>query len=521
ARNGRDAFEVAYRSPEFRAAGALRLAELSAREGKLSEAESYLRDATRSAPDDLRVAEELSAILAAEHKTQESQRIARSWSLRFPENYFLLEQLGKRDLAHLADDVQRVLNTASEYMRLGLYSRALEVLARKYPPAVSDQIEPGMLAPNQHPLVAYFRGYCREKLGQSGAADFAEASKLSTAYVFPNSAAELEVLKSASHANPNDATAHYLLGTLYFSRGIENDAINEWSVARKLNPRVPVLHASMGRALLHVKHDPQQALDIFQEGLNVDTTNVELYTGIDQALSILGRPAQERVAALKRYPDQAKMPSALVYELILNLAEAGEYDAASALFRNRFFEREEGGTNVRQVWIEVELQRALSLAKNGNCSEAESAAEHLGSPVPDLAFTHDGLEPLLQAARTNYLLGILHKTCKQPERAAASFRRAAQRSDLEDAVWASRASRELPDYDQSSAKEKLESILQRTRSTSETSSHTGWWSYNAGMLDRELGETERAEKEFRNAFLYPDQMLTYHLTRLAMEGKTP
>jgi hypothetical protein len=41
------------------------------------------------------------------------------------------------------------------------------------------------------------------------------------------------------------------------------------------------------------------------------------------------------------------------------------------------------------------------------------------------------------------------------------------------------------------------------------------------MLDRELGDTQRAETEFRNAFLYPDQMLTYHLTRLAMEAKTP
>ena len=128
---------------------------------------------------------------------------------------------------------------------------------------------------------------------------------------------------------------------------------------------------------------------------------------------------------------------------------------------------------------------------------------------------------LLQSARTNYLLGILHKTCKQPEKAEAHFRRAAERSDLEDAVWANRASRELPGYDPAAAKEKLEGVLQRTRSTSELSSHSGWWSYNAAMLDRELGETQRAETEFRSAFLYPDQMLTYHLTRLGMEGKTP
>jgi tetratricopeptide (TPR) repeat protein len=520
ARNARQAFESAYRSPEFRAAGALRLGELSAQEGKLNEAESYLKEAMHSAPDDMRVAEELSAVLGAYGKNEESQQIATRWAAQFPEHYFLLEQIGKPDLPHLADDAERILNIASEYMRLGLYSRALEVLSRKYPAAVPDQTEPGALSPEQHPMMAYFRGYCRAKLGQSASADFSEAAQRSTAYVFPSRAEELNVLKAALQANPQDATAHYLLGTLYFSRGITDDALAEWALARKFNPKMPVLHASMGRALLHVKKDPQDALKVLQEGLAVDPNNVELYIGIDQALSILGRPARERVNALQRYPDRETMPSALTYELILNLAEAGEYDAATALFHNRFFEREEGGTNVRQVWIEVQLQRALALAKGGKCSEAESAADHLASPVPDLVFTHDGLEPLLQSARTNYLLGILHKTCNQPAEANASFRRAAAQWDLQDAVWASRASQELPEFEQAATKQKLEAILQRTRSTSEISSHTGWWSYNAAMLDRELGDTQQAEIEFGNAFLFPDQMLTYHLTRLALEDRT-
>ncbi|HEY7353257.1 MAG TPA: DUF5107 domain-containing protein [Terriglobales bacterium] len=519
-RNARGAFEAAYRSPEFRAAGALHLGEISARQGKLNEAEVYLKDAMLAAPNDMRVAEELSAIFGAEGKREESEKIAQKWAARFPEHYFFLEQLGKPDLPHLADDAELILNISSEYMRLGLYSRALDVLSRKYPASVANETEPGALAPDQDPMIAYFRGYCREKLGQSASADFSAASKMSTAYVFPSTAEELEVLKSASKANPQDAIAHYLLGTLYFSRGITDDALAEWALARKFNPRIPVLHASMGRALLHVRKDPQQALEVFQEGLQSDPANVELYTGLDQALSILRRPASERVAVLQRYPDQSKMPSRLLYELILNLTEAGKYDAATALFHNRFFEREEGGTNVRQVWIEVQLQRALSLAKEGKCGEAESVADHLASPVPDLVFTNDGLEPLLQSARTNYLLGTLHKACKQPEKAASSFRRAAEGSGLEDAVWATRASEELPGFDSAATKQKLDSILQRTRSTSEISSHTGWWSYNAGMLDRELGDTQRAEAEFRNAFLFPDQMLTYHLTRLALEERS-
>jgi tetratricopeptide (TPR) repeat protein len=516
--NAREAYEAAYRLPAFRAAAGLRLGELSARESNLAGAEFYLQEVMRVAPDDLRTAEEMTAVLGAEGKNEQALKHAKESLDRFPQRYFLLEQVGKPDLHHLGDDAERVLSIAAEYMRLGLYAPAVDVLSREYPPAVADQSEPGALPPQQHPMVAYFRGYCREKLGQSGAVDFNAASKLSTAYVFPSRSEDIEVLNAALRSNPQDASAHYLLGTLYFSRGLTDDALEQWTLARKFNPQIPVLHASMGHALLHVKNDPQQAVTVFQEGLVSDPANVELYTGLDQALSILGRPARERVEALQRYPDRADMPSHLIYELILNLAESGDYEAATALFHNRFFQREEGGTNVRQVWLEVQLQHALSLAQNGKCTEAVSTAGHLGDEVPDLSFTHDGLEPLLHSARISYLLGTLYTTCKQSDKAQSSFKHASAQSNLEDAVWAWKAAQELPGFEPGSARQKLESVLQQTRSTSEISSRTGWWLYNAAMLDRALGHSQQAEAEFRNALLFPDQMLTYHLTRLALSN---
>ena len=265
-REARESYEAAERLPAFRAAAGVRLAELSARAGKPQQAESYLRLATRSAPDDPRAAEELSAVLEAEGQKEEAQSLANEWLARFPQRYFLLEQIGKPDLQHLGDDAERELNVASEYMRLGMYSRALDVLLRNYPPAVPDETEAGMLAPGKHPMVAYFRAYCREKLGQSSSADFNAAAHLPTNYVFPNRPEDLEVLRTAARLNLQDATAHYLLGTLYFSRGLTREALSEWEQARMLNPQIPVLHASLGRAILHEADDPEKALSVFQIG---------------------------------------------------------------------------------------------------------------------------------------------------------------------------------------------------------------------------------------------------------------
>ena len=493
----------------------MRLGELLAREGDLPSAARYLAESLRASPDDLRSAEELVALQYAVGEAPKARALAEEWLARFPLSYFLREEVGDPDLRHLANDANRVLNIAAQYMRLGLYQRALGVLSREYPAATPDESEPGALAPQNHPMVAYFRGYCREKLGQSGSVDYSAASRLSTAYVFPNSAEEITVLKAALKANSADATAHYLLGTFYFSRGLADAALSEWAEARRFNPQIPVLDASTGLALLRVKNDPERALAAFRDGLRSDPNNVAVYFGLDQTLSLLGRPPRERVEALEKYPDPANMPSGLIFELILNLAEAGNYERATALFQNRFFPREEGGTNVRQVWIDVQVQRSLALANQGRCAEALDVAEHLGSAVAGLAFTRDGLEPILKSARTNYLLGSAYLRCGKSAEAQARFAAAASSDSAPELRWAWSAAQKLPGFDPEQWQKRLESALKQAEETSGTNNLSAWWFYNMGSLQQALGRTAEADATLQKVFLLPDHMLVYHLTRLA------
>ena len=81
-RDAREAYRSAYRLPAFRAAAGLRLAELSARESNLILAESYLQEVRQVAPGDLRMAEELIAVLRAENKTSEADKLAQEWLAR-------------------------------------------------------------------------------------------------------------------------------------------------------------------------------------------------------------------------------------------------------------------------------------------------------------------------------------------------------------------------------------------------------------------------------------------------------
>jgi tetratricopeptide (TPR) repeat protein len=516
-----DAYQEAMRLPPYRAAAALRLAEVQARRGALQPAKDTLMKSLQSAPEDQRAAEELAAVLRALGETADEEKLARERLARFPLSDFLREELGKPNLVHLAADPYRVLNVASEYARLGLYRRAVEVLSREYPAPKADQTEPGAVAPQSHPLVAYFRGYCREKLGESGEKDYLEASRLSTAYIFPNTVEDQQALKAAIRTNEKDATAHYLLGTWYFARKKTDEALSEWQQARKLNPQIPVLEASLGLALLHAKRDFASALKAFEEGIRNDPSNVVNYSGTVAAMTLLAKPAAERVKTLELYPDRDRMPTSLVYELALNRAEEGNYSGAIDLFRNRFFGSEEGGTNVGQVWVEVRLQEAVGLARNGHCRDALATGRALGSPVPGLSFTQNGLQPMLNSARTNYLLGELSTACGQKEEAEGRYRLSAQATDASDAVWAWASAKKLGSYDPALWQERLTLALSKAESSARTSAYQGWWVYSVGVLQLALGRDDQAKASLRESLLLPENRMSYHFSRLALEGATP
>jgi tetratricopeptide (TPR) repeat protein len=345
------------------------------------------------------------------------------------------------------------------------------------------------------------------------------ASKLSTSYVFPSTATEITVLRSALRSNPSDATARYLAGTFYFSKGLADNALREWSTAEKDNPQIPVLSASTGLAELHIKNDPEKALSAFERGINSDRENIAVYMGMDQALSLLQRPAKERAAALVKYPHLDSAAPALIFELILNRAEAGDFDGANQLFHDRFFPREEGGTNVRQVWIEVQLQRVVALAKAGKCDEALAGAQRLGSEVPGLAFTDDGLESILQLSRTNYLLATAYAACGNPEVSGSKFKAAIGSSAPDQIHWGWLAAQKLPGFKPEDWRERLNTAFDQAAARSETSQYPSWWMYNAGLLAQDLGRTDEASFRFHQALLLPDRMLAYHFTRLARTEK--
>ena len=493
-------YQAAARVPAWHAAASLKLGELLAREGH---AESALEQ-LRAARSDLRAEEETVAI----------ERVLRRPIDAAPEgrpSAFLEWDAGLRDarlMRYLAADPERVLNIAAEYMRLGLYRQALELLQCDFPPVPPEEAEPGAVLPQQYPMVAYYRVYCRLKLHENPGVDYVAAGRMSTRYVFPSRPEDLAVLREVVRTDRNDMQAHYLLGTQLFARGLTDAALAEWNAARDGKAPIPVLHADIGRVLLREKDDAAGALRAFREGMKIDPLNLELYDGVDESLSLMGRPASELAASLAQYPDLAHMPAELVYALALERAEAGDFDGATALFHHRFFAREEGGTNVRQVWVEVKTLQALADAAAGRCEAALTAADGLGLEAPGLDFTKDGLQPFVDTARTQYLIGQVESQCGSAAQAKDRWRRVAKATGTANLGWAWSAAKKLGVADKAEWNRRLEAALRQANESP----------YVAATLDAALGRQSAAAAHFREVLLLPDRMMAHHLARMAMAG---
>lgn len=512
-REAKTDYEMAYRQAEFRSRAAARIGALQARQGNLQAALSFLKDAVEAAPLDVRVSEQLEAVTRASGHTAEADRLAHLGLATHPMSDFLKEETGTPDLPHLAADPYRVLRVATEYMDLGLYQNALTVLLRTYPEVPADRSEPGSVLPQKHPLVLYYAAYCKLKLGKGVNTDWQAAERLSPSLVFPSSPMDRTVLEAALAANGSDATAQYLFGTLLFSKAEYDSGIKHWTEAKRLAPKLPVLDANLGKAWLHLKSDPQRALAAFHDGTENDPSNAEIYVGLDAAMSLNGVPAKERAAALGRYPGvesnavaPAAMPSNLVYQLALTRAEAGQFDQALALFKDRFFPSEEGGVNAAQVLFEIKLMQAEAEAAAGKCSDA----------LAWIAGEHPGLSLNGAVARSYVRMAAIAKACQQPQQSEQLLQKAAASKGGADSAWAARAQKLLGSADVAH-RQKLQASLAAAERVTDTSSFTGWWWYNIGTMQSALHNDEQARAAFNKALLLPDSLMSHHLSRAAME----
>jgi tetratricopeptide (TPR) repeat protein len=523
--------ESAQRFRSTRLAAGVELARLLARGGHLETALELLQDLTHESPRaTVPRALEIS-LLRHLGRTSDALERAQKVHVVDPTSSFVryeLERLGQPDPAlwtHLGADANRVLDLVDQYLSFGAADAALDLLERQYPAVDPPAREPGAVPPNQSPLVAYYRGYVRAKTGASPAADFDQARSLPTAYVFPSRRSSYHVLNEAIKANPSDGIAQFLLGSLYLSSGLAQPAIESWQRVRQVRPQTPVLHRNLGLTLLQ-RSDYAEARTVLQEGVAVDGENVDVYLALDAALSAIGASARERASALARYPapDNAR-PASLVFKAALALAEAGDAIAAERLFFDRFFPREEGGTNVRTMYAQVRLTSARVAADEGRCDPARQILDSLSTERSGLTFTNNGLTDVIATPTLSLQAASIESACGRPAEARARWERLARPLTADGSALTlsiADAARQRLNRPRTAAElARLDRAVENATSTLDSAgtSSPGLIEYARGVLLEALGKTAEGRESLRRVFTYPDRGLSHALARAALKER--
>lgn len=378
---------------------------------------------------------------------------------------------------HLAADPERVLEIADGYMHWGLYSDALPALEYQYPVAPSIRSEPGAVPPQQYPLVAYYRGFCRERLGHSAGADYRAAAVLPVRYVFPNRAGSLPVLRAAIRWNPEDATAHYLLGLLYLDSGMIQEAARELRAAQKIRPQL-----SEARALLAAMKFPLEPAP----GPVAATPPPVKATGNTRAPA---SPSPRIPPPVSGGPSPRELAAAA-----LMAAASGNLDRALGYFTGANFPQDKQDDFVREAYIELQLQRLLALAASHRCAAADQGLTTLGYDDKSLPFTFHGFAAFMKGARFQYQLAAVEAACEDEKSARKRWDKLARmRVDIASPDYAYpylAAARLNPAESAAKATAGLEEIGRALAAAGEASRPA--LLYSQGLLLKILGKLEGA-----------------------------
>ena len=526
-RDARRHLEAAQRFRATRTAALLQLGRLAAREENADAALRHLHIAGVEAPRTSVAGALEVALLRRVGRPGDARERAHYWRTVDPTSSLLrheLTLLGEPDAAlwiHLGADANRVLDLVDQYLTIGGYAEALALLDREYPGVDPPMREPGAVLPHDSPLVAYYRGYVRGKTGGNPGADYSAARLRPLTYVFAHRRSSYAVLRSALQVNPDDPAARYLLGSLYLAHGLVEPAVEAWQRVRRARPAVPTLHRNLGLALLQGAANYPEARAVLEEGTEADSHNVDVYLILDGVLSAESASPRQRVAALRRFPAGDNMPASLVLKLALALAEAGEASEAERLFHDRFFPREEGGTNVRAVYAQVRLTSASLAAAAGHCVTSRQMLDSLSLEQAGLAFTNGGLADALAPPAMAQQVAAIEWACGRRPAALARWERLARALASDGAPMslaiADAARARLGRARTAAERVRLENALEAATSTLDSggTSNPGLVEYARGALLGALGRADESRESLRRVFVFPDRNLSHALARAA------
>ncbi len=312
----------------------------------------------------------------------------------------------------MRNDARNYDDTALDYIDAGCYDEAIGLW---------------QLAIKRNATTAmswYYLGYAFLMNGDNDAAieTFRNASSTNIDYCFPNRLDDISVLDKAIEVNPTDATAHYLLGNLYYDKRQYDIAIINWEQAAQLNSGHPTVWRNLALAYFNKQRNPEKALECMERSFALDQSDSRIFMELDQLYKRLHKPHASRLKLFNENDNLVRQRDDLIIEKATLLNLMGNHKDAILLIDSRSFHPWEGGEG--KVSAQYQIAR-VELAKREIADKRYDNAICLLEQC--LTYPHHLGEGKLQGAQENdfyYLLGVCHRALENETKATECFTKA-------------------------------------------------------------------------------------------------
>jgi tetratricopeptide (TPR) repeat protein len=239
---------------------------------------------------------------------------------------------------------------------------------------------------------------------------------------FPNKVEEILILQNAVAINPIDARAYYYLGNLWYDKRQYSEAIDCWERSVALDNLFPTVHRNLSLAYYNKLNQKERSLAEMERAFELDTTDARVLMELDQLYKISGKPFEERLELLDKYPHLVNERDDLYLERIVLLNNLHQYKAAQELLAARQFHPWEGGEGkVIGQFLLCHIELAKEAIKNGDHEQAITLLKSLEKYPDNLG---EGKLYNTPENDINYLLGCAYEGLRLADAAAARFKTA-------------------------------------------------------------------------------------------------
>ncbi len=262
------------------------------------------------------------------------------------------------------DESQTLIELSTYYSNFGLWQTALSVL---------DRIREKSGAA----LIEYHRAYLFDKLGETEKAVEARrrARTASVDAVFPHRNEEITILRESIDADPTDATAPYLLGTLLYAIGRTDDGRAMWREASRRGSRDASLYSVLGWAAWKLDSDRPQALSHYRKAAELRQNDYRIHMSIDQIEEELGTSPEKRLETLLALPKSIRSSGRLPQRLVQVYTATSRWGDAKQVFSSHFFRPWEGERTMRGIYTDFCVAHGEALMDKQRWADAREVFE--------------------------------------------------------------------------------------------------------------------------------------------------